>query len=250
MTFQYWNDGLTLYTAVIVAAKSRSQPWPHNWLWLCRESLLCFSFFLSWHFLFKKKFTWNWTKWKIAWSSRQKQNQECQTKQYGNVIFNGTLMLCLCMFHSYLTCFIPDGTININNETIGGFKGAFQNMLSFLKLVFGSDIKRQNTVMQIICLITSMMGIRHSCWFGGQNQCIILTPKDPSRRLPALKKQLKKFQELCTIPCTLGLENLTALQRRNLIENHIPFISMSQQVYLPFWGRSFHEQFKAETLKL
>ncbi len=36
-------------------------------------------------------------------------------------------------------------------------------MLSFLKLVFGSDIKRQNTVMQIICLITSMMGIRHSC---------------------------------------------------------------------------------------
>lgn len=72
-------------------------------------------------------------------------------------------MLCLCMFHSYLTCFIPDGTININNETIGGFKGGFQNMLSFLKLVFGSDIKRQNTVMQIICLITSMMGIRHSC---------------------------------------------------------------------------------------
>lgn len=49
-------------------------------------------------------------------------------------------MLCLCMFHSYLTCFIPDGTININNETIGGFKGGFQKMLSFLKLVFGSDI--------------------------------------------------------------------------------------------------------------
>ena len=37
-----------------------------------------------------------------------------------------------------------------------------------------------------------------------------------SWRLPALKKQLKKFQELCTIPCALGLENLTALQRRNL----------------------------------
>ena len=49
-------------------------------------------------------------------------------------------MLCLCMFHSYLTCFIPDGTININNETIGGFKGGFQNMLSFLKSVVGSDI--------------------------------------------------------------------------------------------------------------
>lgn len=32
-----------------------------------------------------------------------------------------------------------------------------------------------------------------------------------------------------------------------MIENHIPFISMSQQVYLPFWGCSFFEQFKAET---
>lgn len=49
------------------------------------------------------------------------------------------------------------------------------------------------------------------------------------------------------MPCALCLENLTALQRRNLVENHIPFISLSQQVYLPFWGCSFHEQFKAET---
>ena len=41
------------------------------------------------------------------------------------------------------------------------------------------------------------------------------------------------------------LENLTALQRRNLVENNIPFISLSQQVYLPFWGCSFRELFKA-----
>ena len=121
-------------------------------------------------------------------------------------------------------------------------------MLSFLKSVFGSDITEteyryvDNTPYYI------RDGYAPQLLIWGQNQCIILTPKDPSRRLPALKKQLKKFQEICTIPCALGLENLTALQRRNLIENHIPFVSMSQQVYFPFWGCSFREQFKAKTV--
>lgn len=49
-------------------------------------------------------------------------------------------MLCLCLFHSYLTCFICNSIINIISETIGKFKGGFLNMLSFLKSVFGSDI--------------------------------------------------------------------------------------------------------------
>lgn len=120
-------------------------------------------------------------------------------------------------------------------------------MLFFLKSVFGSDITEaeyryaEDTPYYIRDRYTPQLLI----W--GQNQCIILTPKDTSWRLPALKKQLKKFQELCSIPCALGLKNMTALQRRNLIENHIPFVSMSQQVYFPFWGCSFREQFKAET---
>lgn len=50
---------------------------------------------------------------------------------------------------------------------------------------------------------------------------------------------------MCDEPCALCLENLTAMQRRNLIENNVPFISLSQQVYLPFWGCSFIEKFKA-----
>lgn len=61
-----------------------------------------------------------------------------------------------------------------------------------------------------------------------------------------IKKQLKKFQELCSLPCALCLDNLSALQRRSMLEEHIPFVSLSQQVYLPFWGCAFHEQFKAD----
>ena len=80
----------------------------------------------------------------------------------------------------------------------------------------------------------------HSCADTGREE-----PNDSNWRLPTLKKQLKKFQGLSKVPCALCLENLTALQRRNLVENNIPFISLSQQVYLPFWGCSFRELFKA-----
>lgn len=120
-------------------------------------------------------------------------------------------------------------------------------MLSFLKSVFGSDIAEAEYHYADDTPYYIRDGYTPQLLIWGQNQCIILTPKNSSWRLPALKKQLKKFQELCAIPCALGLENLTALQRRNLIENHIPFVSLSQQVYLPFWGCSFREQFKAET---
>lgn len=120
-------------------------------------------------------------------------------------------------------------------------------MLSFLKSVFGSDITEAEYRFADDTPYYIRDGYTPRLLILGQDQCIILTPKDPSRRLPVLKKQLKKFQELSTIPCALGLENLTALQRRNLIEDHIPFVSISKQVYLPFWGCFFHEQFKTET---
>ena len=120
-------------------------------------------------------------------------------------------------------------------------------MLSFLKSIFGSDITaaEYNYAPDTPYYIRDGYTPKLLIW--DQEKCIILKPNDPNWRLPTLKKQLKKFQELCEIPCALCPENLTALQRRNLVENHIPFISLSQQVYLPFWGCYFHEQFKAET---
>ena len=120
-------------------------------------------------------------------------------------------------------------------------------MLSFLRTVFGADITETgyHYANDVPYYIRDGYSPQLLKW--GENKCIILSPNDHSWRLPVLKKHLMKFQELCAEPCALGLENLTALQRRNLIENHIPFVSLSQQVYLPFWGCSFFEQFKAET---
>lgn len=120
-------------------------------------------------------------------------------------------------------------------------------MLEFLKTIFGADFfvtPYEYPEKTPYYIRDNYQGQRLS-WL--QNECILLSPNTSAWRLPALKKQLKNFQELCDEPCALCLENLTALQRRNLIENNVPFISLSQQVYLPFWGCSFTEKFKTDT---
>ncbi len=119
-------------------------------------------------------------------------------------------------------------------------------MLDFLKAVFGDGIHASEYQYPSKTPVYIRAGYKatHLTW--QQNHCILMRPTDPNWRLPTVKKQLKNFQSMCEYPCALCLEGLTALQRRNLLENNIPFISTSQQVYLPFWGCSFFERFKAE----
>lgn len=119
-------------------------------------------------------------------------------------------------------------------------------MLDYLKTVFGEAISvaPYSYPSRTPYYIRDGYHVQRLSWNG--NECVILSPSNVSWRLPTLKKQLEKFQEISDVPCALGLENMTALQRRNLLENHVPFVSRSQQVYLPFWGCSFIEQFKTE----
>lgn len=120
-------------------------------------------------------------------------------------------------------------------------------MLSFLRSVFGSDITESEYIFpdNIPYYIRDSYSPRLLKW--GENECVVLEAKDSSLRLPALKKQLKNFHELTGVQCALGLSNLSALQRKSLIEDKIPFLSLSRQVYLPFWGCVFSEKFKTET---
>lgn len=120
-------------------------------------------------------------------------------------------------------------------------------MLNFLKYVFGADIKIDEFGYPDETPFYIRDGYTAQALTFHQNKCVLIAPKSSIWRLPTLKKQLLKFQEICDIPCALSLDNMTALQRRNLIENNIPFVSLSQQVYLPFWGSCFTERFKAYT---
>lgn len=116
-------------------------------------------------------------------------------------------------------------------------------MLNFLKTIFGDNITEvpYDCPEKIPYYVRDNYKLQRLSW--KNNECILLSPSSSSWRLPTLKKHLSNLQEICQEPCALSLKNLTSLQRKNLLENNVPFISASQQVYLPFWGCAFVEKF-------
>ncbi len=82
--------------------------------------------------------------------------------------------------------------------------------------------------------------------YTSESSCIVITPTDPNIHLPALKKQYKNIQKISDEPIVLNLKYLSAVQRKNLIESHIPFLSLPHQVYLPFWGCFFTNRFNTQ----
>ncbi len=119
-------------------------------------------------------------------------------------------------------------------------------MLDFLQTIFGKTITISEYTYPKNTPVYIKDGYKAHKLLWNNNTCVLLAPTNPSWRLPTLKKQLMNFQKICSCPCGLMLTGLTALQRRNLVENNIPFVSTSQQVYLQFWVCSFFEHFKTE----
>ncbi|MCD7717333.1 MAG: MarR family transcriptional regulator [Lachnospiraceae bacterium] len=66
-------------------------------------------------------------------------------------------------------------------------------------------------------------------------KCIVLTPKEELETLPALKKEIKKIQEIDNVPVVLKLPTISYYRRNKMIENNIPFIT-DRQIFLPFMG--------------
>ncbi len=120
-------------------------------------------------------------------------------------------------------------------------------MLDYLKRVFGDTITLEEYPYPDHAPAFFRADYTMSKIVWKHNECVLLAPKNPQWRLPALKKQLQIFQTLCEHPCALSLQSLTALQRQNLLENNIPFVAGFQQVYLPFWGCAFAEKFRLQT---
>lgn len=116
-------------------------------------------------------------------------------------------------------------------------------MLEFLKSIFGENITitsyeyPRNTP----AYIRDNYNLQLLSW--DEHQCALLLPNNHSWRIPSLKKQFANFCTLCPLPCALYLDELTAQQRRNLVESRLPFIAESKQVYLPFWGCFFYEKY-------
>ena len=115
-------------------------------------------------------------------------------------------------------------------------------MLEFLKSIFGENvtIKSYEYPINTPAYIRDNYNLQLLSW--NEYRCALLSPNSHFWRLPSLKKQFINFRSLCNVPCALYLNGLTAQQRRNLVENRIPFVAESQQVYLPFWGCFFQEK--------
>lgn len=72
-------------------------------------------------------------------------------------------------------------------------------------------------------------------------RCIVLSPTEELVTLPALKKQIKKIQELENVPVVIKLPVISAYRRKKMIENGIPFIT-GKQTFLPFIGTFLTEE--------
>ena len=125
--------------------------------------------------------------------------------------------------------------------------GTFKETIGYLKSIFGETIgvKDYQSQVSLPRFLQTNYAFCQLEW--NSNSCVLLRPLF-AWRLPEIKKQYGFFQKSCACPCALCVDGLTALQRRNLVESHVPFISSSQQVYFPFWGCLFQERTKAPSL--
>lgn len=76
-------------------------------------------------------------------------------------------------------------------------------------------------------------------------KCIMLTVKDELATIPALRKHIKRIQEVDNVPVVLVLATVSSYRRKSLIESKIPFVT-DKQVYLPFMGTLLVEQKEPE----
>lgn len=66
-------------------------------------------------------------------------------------------------------------------------------------------------------------------------RCIVLSPTEELVTLPALKKQIKRIQEIENVPVIIKLPTVSSYRRKKLIGSGIPFMT-AKQAFLPFMG--------------
>lgn len=88
----------------------------------------------------------------------------------------------------------------------------------------------------------------HKYKIEGQD-CLFVAPLDFS--LVSYKKHYEKIRQLTGLIPVLELKSITPYQRKILIEEHVPFVVLESQIYLPFLAISLTEKYnkKREIVK-
>ena len=113
-------------------------------------------------------------------------------------------------------------------------------MLSFLKLVFGPDITVKGFDYTDDTPYYIKDGYTPQLLSWGDHACVLLKPNGSSWRLPTLKKQLKKFQELCSLPlCTVLRQPVCVTTTEYAGRTHPVCVSFRSRCTFRFGGALF-----------
>ena len=104
-----------------------------------------------------------------------------------------------------------------------------------LRQIFGIDAKYEtlDKKVRLPLYITERYEVQRILL--GELWCIALTPIGEMETLPALKKQIRKIQEIENSPVFIRARRLSRFRCQNMIQNRIPFVT-EKQIYLPFMG--------------
>lgn len=115
-------------------------------------------------------------------------------------------------------------------------------MIEIMRQIFGASLSEMNYTFPSGTPAYIIYGYSVSkCKYFDKN-FLVASPVGENWNLGTIKKHVQKIEEIGTLPCVIDLPQLTALQRTNLIENQIAFISGSGQIFLPFLGCYFEEK--------
>lgn len=73
---------------------------------------------------------------------------------------------------------------------------------------------------------------------------LFIAPKKTFPDVNAIKKHIEKIQDMTGYFVALYLEDISEARKRNLIENHIPFVVNNSQIYLPFMAVCLQDKLK------
>ena len=107
--------------------------------------------------------------------------------------------------------------------------------MDILKDIFGLQVeyerwnKQGALPMYIAGSYDFLIAILNGC------RCIVLSPTEELVTIPALKKQIKRIQEIENVPVVIKLPSISPYKRKKMIANGVSFIT-GKQVFLPFLG--------------
>lgn len=120
-------------------------------------------------------------------------------------------------------------------------------MKDLMKQIFGKSVSETSYTFPLGTPAYILYGYEAKKCLYSDNVFLVVRPITEGWNLKTIKNHIARIENLCGISCVVDLPKMTALQRTNLIENQIPFISGTGQIFLPFLGCYFEEKISQKT---